>query len=238
MDSKERISQTDSMVEELKRFFQSDGIAVGDKLPTEKKLCEAYHVGRSTVREAVRTLQVMGFVEIRPGRGAFLAAKTLSGVDANLAAWIMDHKPGLEETLRIRQGLETLAARFAVQKASDAELQRIDQCRLAFEEALIRKDFAALRGLDEEFHRAIVAASHSELLATLNSIVGIAFREWRDRSFLYEEYAANAVMPHQRVAAAILARDGELAEFQIRRHLDKVLHGMLKGGETLVYGQD
>lgn len=234
MDCKERVSQTDSMVEELKRFFHSDGIAVGGKLPTEKELCETYHVGRSTVREAVRTLQVMGYVEIRPGRGAFLAAKTLPGVDANLAAWIVERKPGLEETLRVRQGLETLAVRFAVEKATDGELAQIDRSRLAFEEALMRKDFGALRGLDEDFHRAIVAASHSELLATLTNIVGIAFREWRDRSFRYEEYAASAVMPHQRVVAAILARDGELAEFQMRRHMEKVLHDIRRRGEAPV----
>ena len=233
MDHKERISQTDAVVEELKRFFLSDQIQVGDKLPTEKQLCENYRVGRSTVREAIRTLQVMGYVELRPGRGAFLAAKSLSSVDATLAAWISENKPGMEETLRIRQALESVAVSFAIEKASDAELARIDLTRLAFEDALMRKDFAALSGLDETFHKAIVQASHSELLATLNNVAAMAFREWRDHSFKYEEYAAKAVLPHQRIAAALLARDGELAELQMRRHLDQVLADMIAGMDIL-----
>lgn len=231
MDSRERISQTDSVVDELKRYFLSEQVAVGDKLPTEKQLCEKYSVGRSTVREAIRTLQVMGYVELRPGRGAFLAAKKLSGVDAALAAWIGENKPGLDESIRIRQALETLAVRFAIEKASDAELVRVDLSRLAFEDAVVRKDFLALPALDEAFHQAIIMASHSELLVTLNSIVVIAFREWRDHSFRYEDHAARAVVPHQRIATALLARDAELAELQMRRHLDQVASVMAEGLE-------
>lgn len=229
MDNRERISQTDAVVDELKRFFLSDAIKAGDKLPTEKMLCETYGVGRSTVREAIRTLQVMGYVEIRPGRGAFLAAKNLSRVDATLTAWLTDHKPGLEEIVRIRQALEALAVRFAIEKGTDAELARVDLCRLAFEDALVKKDFSALASLDEAFHKAIINASHSELLATLNSVLVIAFREWRDRSFRNEEHAAQPVVPHQRIATALLARDVELAELQMRRHLDQVLSDMQEG---------
>lgn len=229
MDRRERISQTDAVVEELKKYFLSDCIQAGDKLPTEKMLCEMYSVGRSTVREAVRTLQVMGYVEIRPGRGAFLAAKRLNSVDSTMAAWISDNKPGLEETVRIRMAMESLAVRFAIAHATDAELETVDRARQNYENALARKNFSALPALDEAFHRAIVSASHSELLATLNSVVGMAFREWRDRSFLVKSHAANAVMPHQKIAAAILARDEEMAELQMRRHLERVLTDMSEG---------
>lgn len=222
MDGRERISQTDAVVEELKRFFITDAVAVGDKLPTEKQLCETYQVGRSTVREAVRTLQVMGYVEIKPGRGAFLAAKDLSSFDAALAAWIAEHKPGLDETCRVRTALETLAVRFAIENGSDAELSQINLARLAFEEALMRKDYDALPALDEAFHRAIIVAGHSELLSTLNTVAINAFREWRYRSFKYVDYAAKAIVPHQRIALAILARDPELAELQMRRHLAQI----------------
>lgn len=228
MNRKERISQTDAVVDELKRFFLSNAIEVGDKLPTEKQLCEKYRVGRSTVREAIRTLQVMRYVELRPGRGAFLSAKSLAGVDATLAAWVAEHKPGLEETVRIRQALEGVAIAFAIEKASDAEIQSVELARLAFEEALARKDNLELSDLDEAFHRAFVRISHSELLVTLNTVVSMAFREWRERSFRYEEYAATAVIPHQRIAAALLARDGELARLQVRRHLDLVLADMIE----------
>lgn len=229
MDSRERLSQTDAVVEELKRLFASDDIAVGDKLPTEKMLCQTYRVGRSTVREAIRTLQVMGYVEIRPGRGAFLAAKRLNHVDSTMAAWISDHKPSLEETIRIRLSLETLAVAFAAEKATDAELERIDRIRVAFEEALARRDFASLPSLDEEFHRSIAGAAHSELLLTMVNILGLAFREWRDRSFQVKTHAANAVMPHQKIAAALLARDVEMAQLQMRRHLEKILVDMAEG---------
>jgi len=228
MDTRERISQTDAVVDQLKRYFLSDRINEGDKLPTEKMLCETYHVGRSTVREAIRTLQVMGYVEIRPGRGTFLVAKDRSLVDASLAAWITEHKPGMEETLRIRQTLETQAVRFAVEKAADSELARVDLMRLSYEDAFFRRDFAALPSLDEAFHQSIMAASHSDLLITLSNVVGLAFRSWRDRSCKLEDQASKAIVPHQRIASALLARDGELAELQMRRHLEQVLGHMMQ----------
>lgn len=229
MDSRDRMSQTDSVVEELKAFFLSDGIQVGDKLPTEKMLCENYRVGRSTVREAIRTLQVMGYVEIRPGRGAFLAAKRLSNVDSTMAAWISEHKPGIVETVRIRLALENLAVRFAIENATDEELRRVDEVRIAFEEVLRQKDFASLPALDEEFHKTIAVISHSDLLATITNVASLAFRGWRDRSFLVRKHAANAVMPHQKIAAAMLARDVEMAQLQMRRHLEQVLVDMAEG---------
>lgn len=229
MDFRERISQTDAVVEELKRYFLSDEVRVGDKLPTEKMLCQTYQVGRSTVREAIRTLQVMGFVEIRPGRGAFLAAKRLGNVDSKMAAWIIENRPNLVDIVRIRIALEGLALQFAIEKASVEELEAIDRTRLVFEQALKNHDFGALAALDEEFHQSIVAASHCELLATLSNVSAMAFRDWRDRSFKVRKHAANAIMPHQKIAAAILARDVELAQLQMRRHLEQILVDMAEG---------
>lgn len=231
----ERSSQTDALVTELKRFFLSPGIHVGGKLPTEKQLCETYQVGRSTVREAIRTLQVMGYVELKPGRGAFLAAKTISPFDAALSAWSAEHKPSLDETLRIRSTFATLAVRFAVEKGSDAELARIDLARLSFEDALIRgahSDETTLSALDDAFHRAIVTASHSELLGVFDPVILAAYSEWRARAFHFNAYAAKLVVPYQRITLAILARDAELAELQTRRHFEQVAVDMAAGIEA------
>lgn len=227
MEARARISQTDALVDELKRFFHSENVQIGDKLPTEKKLCETYLVGRSTVREAIRTLQVMGYVEIKPGRGAFLAAKKLSQFDAALASWVTQHKPGAEEILRVRVALESIAVRYAVEAGTEADFQRIDRARIEFEEALFRRDLEALPALDEAFHRSIFEAGRSELLNTMNAIVENSNREWRARLFRNAEFGAKSVLPHQRIALAVLAKDSELAQLQARRHLEQIAMDMM-----------
>lgn len=219
----ERFSQTDALVSELKRFFLSDKLEIGDKLPTEKQLCETYHVGRSTVREAIRTLQVLGFVELRPGRGAFLLAKKVSSLEAALLSWYSERRPSLDETLRIRSQLSILAVGFAIEKGLDTDLARIDLARLSFENALIRRGSEEeLCVLEDTFHRMIVEAAHSELLLVIDPVVNAAYGGWRGRAVSILEYASRLVVPYQHITLAILARDRELAELQTRRHFEQM----------------
>lgn len=221
MEATEKRSQTDAVVDELKRFFLSGDVAVGDKLPTEKQLCETYRVGRSTVREAIRTLQVMGYVELKPGRGAFLAAKEMSRLDTDISAWLAEHKPGVREALRIRAALETLAVHFVAEHGTDEQLHAIDMARLKFEDAFNRRDYEALPQLDAEFHRNIVAAGGSDLLKLLSTLTFAAFDEWR-RQIIATMDPSKAVVTHQRIALALMARDPEMAALQVKRHMEQL----------------
>ena len=67
MKSIERMPVVEQVTARLKEYIQSDERQVGEKLPTERELCDDLNVGRSTLREAVRILQASGFVENRPG---------------------------------------------------------------------------------------------------------------------------------------------------------------------------
>lgn len=236
MKNNERISQTDALVEKLKRFFLSKKIELGDKLPIEKELCETYHVGRSTLREAIRTLQVMGYVQVRPGSGTYLVARELGGFDSSVVMWIAEHQPDVEEIVTARLAVETLAVRLAAEKGTSKHFTAIEQARLAYEDALAAEEYASLRTLDEEFHKAIFAATGSQLLSTIGSMLAMAYRNWRDRSFRIKKHAANAVMYHQRISAHILDRDAELAQVYMRRHLEQVLIDMTEVLETAGQG--
>ena len=68
----QRTSVTAQAIEQIKKSLFSGEYQPGDKLSTETELSAALGVGRSTVREAIRTLEAMGYVELRPGRGAFV----------------------------------------------------------------------------------------------------------------------------------------------------------------------
>jgi len=226
MKSVERVSQTDVVIEQLKEYFLSDAIKAGDKLPTDKQLCETLRVGRSTVREAIRVLQVMGFVKIIPGRGAFLERKSLDAATTPIIKWISEHRLEIRDIVEIRLSLETLAARLAIERATAEDLKRIDQFRLEYEKALDNKDYGDLGRLDQDFHQAIVTATHNDLLITLNNIVMIAFSEYRAHSFQIKTHAANAIIPHREIMSAIKSKDIEVAQLQVRRHLQRVLVDM------------
>lgn len=230
-----RISQTDAAVEQIKGFLLSDSIGVGDKLPTEKALCGTLQVGRSTVREALRVLQVMGYVKIHSGRGAFLASKHLDAAAPSLISWLDSNRVRVRDVVEVRLALETLAARLAVEQSGHEGIEEIDRRRQSFETSLENGEYEKLAKLDEEFHQGIVDASRNDLLIGINRMVSSAFLEYRIHSFRIKEHAANAIIPHRDITAAMRLRDGDLAQLLIRRHLEKVLadqESVVKKGES------
>ena len=66
----ERISIVDQVINNLKEYIVEGNIDVGDKMPTEKEICEMYGVGRSTAREAYRMMQAIDMIDVRRGKGA------------------------------------------------------------------------------------------------------------------------------------------------------------------------
>lgn len=219
----ERISQTDVVIGQLKEFFLSDAIQVGDKLPNEKDLCTTLRVGRSTLREAIRAMEVMGYVKILPGRGAFLAHKKLDKATSSIIQWMSEYKPQVQDIVEIRESLENLSVKLAIEHGSPEDFERIDQCRKDFEQALEMQNYPALARLDTAFHQAIFEVAKNDLLTIMAKIIAIAFSEFREHSFRIKDHAANAVIPHREITQAILKKDIEMAQLQMSRHLKRIL---------------
>lgn len=234
----ERVSQTDMVVKELTKHFLSDAIKEGDKLPTEMELCERLRVGRSTIREAIKALQVMGYVVIQPGRGAFLQRKSLELPVHSILSWLGSRKTEVREIIEVRMQLEPFAARLAVERGSDADIARIDAIRLEYEHTLYSGPFSEAIGeqigvLDARFHAAICEASQNMLLIDLNNLVIEAFKEFRTRTFKVESHAKNAIVPHRRIAAALQKRDPARAQRDMKNHMFKILEDISLGaGES------
>ncbi len=83
MKSKTVVQET---VEKLKQFLFSSNLKKGERLPTEKELCELLSVGRNSLREALRILDSTGYITLEPGRGA-LALRTNEFQEENVLDW-------------------------------------------------------------------------------------------------------------------------------------------------------
>lgn len=230
----ERVSQTDRVVKELTKYFLSDAIAEGDKLPTEMELCEQLRVGRSTLREAIKALQVMGYVTIEPGRGAFLQRKRLDMPVHRILSWLGSRKAEVADIIEVRMQIEPFAARLAVERATAEDIARIDAIRTEYEQILFSAPFSEavgeqLGGLDARFHAAIGEASHNMLLIDLNTLVIEAFKEFRMRTFKVENHAKNAVAPHRKIIASLQKRDAAGAQRNMKSHLFMTLEDISLG---------
>lgn len=218
MRSISRLSITDQAVQQIKNEILSGAYKIGDRIPTEKDLCQQLGVGRSTVREALRMLKALGFIEVKQGKGAFII-KTSEDSDEKIRDWFSKNKIELIDFIQVRMSLEPLAVRLFIERASDEQINNIDRILVLFENATESGNALDLALLDEAFHTAIAEASGNNLLIMLNRTIVEFFREYRVRSFAVKKNIKNALEPHRKIMQAIRARDSDAAAQAMIDHL-------------------
>src|SRR5262249_27260690 len=149
----------------IRWLTQSEELAVGDKLPSERELTETFQVGRSAVREALKTLSLLGLVEIRPGSGTYLKGRT-SELPPNMLDWdmILGESRG-KEMIEARIEVEVILAGLAAERHSDEDLRQIRAALTEFSEAVAARDLDQFVRMDLAFHLAIARAAQSSVLA-------------------------------------------------------------------------
>lgn len=218
MRSINRLSITDQAVQQIKNEILSGRYKIGDRIPTEKDLCQQLGIGRSTVREALRMLKALGFIEVKQGKGAFII-KTNEDSDEKIRDWFSKNKIELIDFIQVRMSLEPLAVRLTIERASDEEIINIEKILEIFEDAVKSGNALDLAMMDEAFHTAIAEASGNNLLIMLNRTIVEFFREYRVRSFAVKKNIKNALEPHRKIMQAIRARNADAAVQAMVDHL-------------------
>lgn len=226
MEPIKRIPIVQQVEEQIRQLIESGQYKPGEKLPAEMDLCQRLGVGRGTIREAFRLLQARGYVEIKPGRGAF-AAEHLPSEDMGAVEWLVQNEMELRDSIEIRQALEPLAARRMAERGADQAIQDLKVLHSRFLDAIQEEDAARIAQLDEAFHSAIVEGSGNHLLLSINQQVCQGIKPFRSKTFQIRQNIQNAVRPHTRILQAIASHDGEAAEREMRAHLDKVQEDLL-----------
>lgn len=212
----QRISITDAVVDSIKEMIETEEYKVGEKLPAEAKMCEMLGVSRTSVREAIRVLQALGYVENRPGKGAFVA----SNHKTEITAWYDVENPRFTDFMEVRMATETTAVRLAVERSTDRDVKKLKEIHESFVEANDNQDLVRMIMLDELFHTKIVGITKNQLLININEQLLEAFRVYRSESFTNGYVYKNAIEPHARILECFQKRDAKQAVEEMRRHLN------------------
>jgi GntR family transcriptional repressor for pyruvate dehydrogenase complex len=205
---------------EIQRLFIRRGLKAGDRLPSERELARQLSVGRSSLREAMHGLQVMGLVEVRHGVGAFFAREP--------AQWLLpparfyDAPPHrlFCELIEARLLVEVRLAALAAERATAEDIARLREA--SAERASAQRGEYVERGLG--FHLAIAgAARHSVLASMLQAVAHLYFDvldslapSLQDREAAFR---ARQQGGHDEVLRRIEARDPQGAAEAMRAHL-------------------
>lgn len=167
-------TQTKTLAEQvadgIMNLIQETPYKAGDKLPTEKELCESTGAGRNTVREALKILASRNVLEIRQGAGTFVSEKQGIPDDPLGFSMVNDHVKLTRDLLQVRIMLEPQIAALAAQCAKEHEIKELEEILEEMEAAMKkREDYS---DLDTKFHTKIAQCTHNIVMENLLPVIG------------------------------------------------------------------
>jgi len=210
-------STASAVTSRLLELFASGAVALGSRLPPERRLAEVLGVGRSAVRESLATLDALGVIETRPGSGTFLRA-TRTGVLPESVRWsVLIGERDVDELAELRAALEIHAASLAAERGDPAVA-----ARLAREVERMRGSLDRLADFieaDRAFHRELAHASCNTALQDLLDITHGLVHSRVEADPDTRGRAVVALAEHEAVWAAIAAGDADAASAAMRAHM-------------------
>jgi GntR family transcriptional repressor for pyruvate dehydrogenase complex len=213
----------DMVVEQLLRKIKSGEIAPGSRLPSQRDLALSFGIGRSSMREALNALAVMGHLDVQQGRGTFVAKK-LPAADLSMQKLKAALKAGsLLDIIELRETLECKAAELAAERVDGRQLNRLKQVLREMEESA--EDYGRFFKADLEFHALLSEATFnqvfSEMLRFLLEKVADHHDQFQTR-LLSPEYRAHSIRTLKQVLACLEREDGRGASEWMRDHLNAI----------------
>ncbi|MFL5406814.1 MAG: FadR/GntR family transcriptional regulator [Myxococcales bacterium] len=229
-----RAHLSEDVVRQIKEQIALGHLQPGDKLPPERELARKFHIGRSSVRDAMRSLQLMGLVRSRQGAGSVVCDLSADSLVGPLSRALADKRELVDELLDVRGILEPALAARAAQNATAAEIDRL--------EAILRRQEAKVRHAepcveeDSEFHYIIAVAARNSVVDRILDLLMDLLRDSRARGLQAPGRSEKSLAGHERILAAIARHDPGAARAAMLRHLGEV--GELIRGAQRSTGQE
>lgn len=194
----------------------------GDRLPNELELAEELHVGRTTLREALRILSTRGLVEARRGVGTFVTRSQSIHDDFDVLK-IQNTRVNIKDLYEMRLMFEPQAAYYACLRASDAELDTILHYG-ELDEEMIRSRDPQWDACEQKFHNAIASATHNQFITALLPIFNRAIHQGIILANQSPQAAETTIHDHRLLMRYLKARNPEGAKAAMYLHMINTMH--------------
>ena len=191
----------------------------GDKIESDRNLAEIFEVGRSAIREALKVLDVLGLIEIRPGQGTFLCNDGSNFFMIPLSWSLFLNTEQIESMLDVRYALEVMAARMAASRVQNKNLEELNDIFFKMYAAYHEQDYNMFLELDMEFHLVISKCSENDVIHQLIRTIINFMRKVSSSGMANMEQLQNIYDEHQKIYGFIIAHDQDGAENAMRVHL-------------------
>jgi GntR family transcriptional regulator, transcriptional repressor for pyruvate dehydrogenase complex len=217
----------EKVAQQIQGLIRDGLLKPGDHLPPERELAETFQVSRSSVRDAIRALEVMGLVEPRQGEGTVVRDLTAETLVNPLSTMLTQKRELVSELLDLRLMIEPPLAGRAAKHATDEEILRLEDILRRQKEKVARGELAIEE--DSEFHYAIAKAARNSVVLKVVDVFMDLLRESREQTLQVDGRLQKSFTGHRRILDSIKKRKASLAEAAMRRHLEEIERVVLKG---------
>lgn len=211
----------EQVIVQIKNMIANGTLKRGDKLPSERDLVEELGVSRTSIREALRALEVIGLIECRQGEGNFINSDFQNSLFEPLSIMFMLQESSPSEIVELRKIIETETAALAANNITDVEVSEIKVLIERLKESTDENNSAAI---DKEFHYMIAKASRNflvvSILEAVSGLIDTFIKDARRKILTEEANKEKLIVQHEDVYKALLSHDSDAAARAMADHLE------------------
>lgn len=197
-------------------YILSGHIGPGEKLPSERALSESLGVGRSIVREGIKSLGLLGLVEFRHGGGTYLRSSESELLPKVIEWGLLLGEQRIVDLIEARKYLEVIVAELAAERRTDDQLASIEAAMAAMNDSKTTAEFV---DADVAFHLAVASAANNSALTNMHSSVASLLRVWIHRNMEAAPSFEPSRGEHIPILDAIRRQDPVAAAESARTHM-------------------
>lgn len=218
------IRRSDSQVQHILEMIQGGELHVGDRLPGQRELAEQLNIGRSTVREAIRSLEALGYLETRVGLGTYVVSTASDQMGNSLIAWLEANKDQVIKVFEVREALESKASELAARNARPEDIILMEETLLEMRSAIEQSDHSRVTEMDKKFHDIIGNSAGNSLLYQMIDDICSVLSEDRRAVLAMPGRAMRSLNEHWAVVDAIKNSDSQMAKHTMAQHIKNAVN--------------
>jgi len=211
----------EQVIDQIKDMIINGTLKAGDKLPSERELVEQLQVSRTSIREALKALQIIGLVQCKQGGGNYISENLENGLFEPLSIMFMLKDSNPEEIIEVRKVIEVQTAAIAAQKITDRELEDLEILIKAFKNSKDENDNVKI---DKRFHYGIAKASKNfiivNILNAISSLIDSFIKDARTKIIVDEGNMEVLANQHEDIYMALKNHNSKKAAEAMKKHLD------------------
>ncbi len=214
-------SPVDQIIKQIRELITSGQLKPGDRLPSERQLCEKLGVGRTHLRDAIRKLEFYGILKTMPQSGTFVAGMGLPALQVLITDMLNLQGNDFKSLIESRVILEENIVQLAAENRSDKDLLEIEKAMNEHKKKIMKNELA----VDEDFlfHLKIADASKNSVLKSLMLIIVPDIMQYFKRHDVCRDgLSEQAIAQHETIFQSIVERNTKQAGESLRIHLDEI----------------